>query len=47
MLLLLVLKMLEGLVVMEVLGELVMLVGMLFYFCSMEETLDWTPGTGL
>ena len=28
--------------VMEVLGELVMLVGMIFCFCSMEETVDWT-----
>ena len=35
MLILLVLKILEDLVV---LGELVMLVGMIFYFCSMEET---------
>ena len=42
MLLLLVLKMPEDLVVMEVLGEVVMLVGM---NCFMEETVDWTPGT--
>ena len=47
MLLLLVLKMLQDLVVMEMLGELVMLVGMIFHCCSMEETVDWTPGTGL
>ena len=47
MLRLLVLKMLEDLVVMEVLGELVILVGMIFNFCSMEETVDWTPGGGL
>ena len=26
----------------EVLGELVMLVGMIFYFFSMEETVDWS-----
>ena len=39
--------MLEDLVVMEVLGKVVMLVGMIFNFCSMEETVDWTPGTGL
>ena len=47
MLLLLMLRILEVLVLMEVLGDLVMLVGMIFYFCSIEETIDWTPGTGL